>query len=225
MKLLLLRLEGALQSWGEDAKWDDRPSASFPTKSGVIGLIACCMGLERGDEKINRMNAELSFGVRADRPGRRYVDFQTVSSEKMQSADKKNKDRTIISHREYLQDASFLCALSSKNDELSEEIMSALLKPVWAPYLGRKSCVPSRPVFAGITEEYDSFEEAFRSIPLADTHGFSDTTVYAETEDPAGFNTRKDVTVNAGERIFARRNVQILSIAKGDIHVPFTTEA
>ena len=49
MKLLLIRLEGALQSWGEWAKWDERDSGLMPTKSGVIGVLACCMGLKRGD--------------------------------------------------------------------------------------------------------------------------------------------------------------------------------
>ena len=37
MKLLILRLEGALQSWGERSHWDHRDTANFPTKSGVVG--------------------------------------------------------------------------------------------------------------------------------------------------------------------------------------------
>ena len=39
-KLLVLCLEGVLQSWGEDAKWDIRDSSDMPTKSGIVGLIA-----------------------------------------------------------------------------------------------------------------------------------------------------------------------------------------
>lgn len=38
MKILLLRLEGLLQSWGEHSRWDHRDSSDMPTKSGVIGL-------------------------------------------------------------------------------------------------------------------------------------------------------------------------------------------
>lgn len=50
--ILLLRLEAPLQSYGERAKWDFRDSAYFPTKSGVIGIIACAMGLKRGADEI-----------------------------------------------------------------------------------------------------------------------------------------------------------------------------
>ena len=73
-KILLLRLEGALQSWGDHAKWDVRDSGDFPSKSGVVGLLACAMGLERGDPKIADLSAHLHMAVRADRPGVRMLE-------------------------------------------------------------------------------------------------------------------------------------------------------
>ena len=42
--ILVLRLEGPLQSWGENAKWDFRDSSTMPTKSGIVGLLGCAMG-------------------------------------------------------------------------------------------------------------------------------------------------------------------------------------
>ena len=57
--LLILRLEGALQSWGENAKWDFRDSSSMPTKSGIVGLLGCAMGLERNSEVL----AELAQNI------------------------------------------------------------------------------------------------------------------------------------------------------------------
>ena len=39
-QLLVLRLDGPLQSWGENAKWDFRDSSTMPTKSGIVGLLA-----------------------------------------------------------------------------------------------------------------------------------------------------------------------------------------
>ena len=54
-KILLIRLEGPLQSWGERSKWDYRDTADFPTKSGVIGMIACAMGLERTDAQLGKL--------------------------------------------------------------------------------------------------------------------------------------------------------------------------
>ncbi|MCD4813436.1 type I-E CRISPR-associated protein Cas5/CasD [bacterium] len=43
-KYLLLWLEAPLQSWGADSKFGRRDTMSFPTKSGVIGILLCAMG-------------------------------------------------------------------------------------------------------------------------------------------------------------------------------------
>ena len=78
-KLLMLRLEGVLQSWGESSKWDYRDSALMPTKSGIVGLIACAMGLERGNPEIDAIFDAITLAVRADRPGVRMTDYHTAS--------------------------------------------------------------------------------------------------------------------------------------------------
>ena len=45
MAVLLLRLAGPMQSWGTDSKLQDRGSGEYPSKSGVIGLIAAAQEL------------------------------------------------------------------------------------------------------------------------------------------------------------------------------------
>ena len=45
--VLVLRLEGPLQSWGERSRWDVRETADRPTKSAVIGLLGAALGLKR----------------------------------------------------------------------------------------------------------------------------------------------------------------------------------
>ena len=52
---LFLRLEGPLQSWGERGRWSVRDTALEPTKSGVIGLIACALGY-RDDTQIRPLS-------------------------------------------------------------------------------------------------------------------------------------------------------------------------
>ena len=47
MPVLLLRLAAPLQSWGVESKFDTRRTLGYPTKSGVIGLVASAMGRER----------------------------------------------------------------------------------------------------------------------------------------------------------------------------------
>lgn len=147
--VLLLRLQGPLQSWGERSRWDVRDTADLPTKSGVVGMMAAALGWKRGDERIVKLQDQLYFGVRVERAGTRLVDFQTVTGA-LPSADGKAKGTashpyTIISPRVYLQDACFLVGLQGARDVL-ESCQRALEAPRWPYYLGRKSCPPGMPV-------------------------------------------------------------------------------
>lgn len=96
--LLILRLEGALQSWGDHSKWDVRDSGDFPSKSGVVGLLSCAMGLERGDPEIAALSAALHMAVRVDRPGIRVLDFHTVQGYPLYNAEGSPGQATRSSH-------------------------------------------------------------------------------------------------------------------------------
>ncbi|MBR3178852.1 MAG: type I-E CRISPR-associated protein Cas5/CasD [Clostridia bacterium] len=206
MKLLLIRLEGALQSWGEWAKWDERDSSLMPTKSGVIGLIACCMGLKRGDPLIEQMHRKLQFAVRGDRPGEIMTDFHTVHSNTMKTADGTVQDRTIVSHRQYLMDSAFLAVISVWNpmDELMlDRCAEALQHPKWVPFLGRKSCVPSAPLFYGCVTEYTSPEEALQKIPLLVRHGKNPSdTILIRCESKSFGSRHPDALTDGANRAF-----------------------
>ena len=166
--LLVLRLEGALQSWGESSKWDHRDSSPFPTKSGIIGLLGCAMGMERNDERLVELDGAITMAVRADRHGTRLVDFQTVTGFPLRIANGKPRSNgnTIISSREYLQDACFTVFLDIK-PAWREKIIAALKAPIWAIYLGRKNCIPSSPVMLEYTNDYVSLMDAVQRYPAA----------------------------------------------------------
>lgn len=159
---LFLRLEGPLQSWGERGRWSVRDSAPEPTKSGVVGLLACALGINQ-DEPIRNLSESLFIGVRVDRPGVRLTDYHTIGGgydePMLLTAEGKPKwstgrPHTEISHRDYLADASFLAALQGV-PSLIEDLTAALQHPVWVVFLGRKSCPPSQPVFAGVGDYAD----------------------------------------------------------------------
>lgn len=152
---LYLRLEGPLQAWGDTSKFVIRRSMEAPTKSGVLGLVCCALGLSR--QAARKELAELSkllMGVRIDRPGTRWWDFHTVGAGigilnargKVKRTASTGAYETLITRREYLTDASFLVALQGSPD-LIENIAGALGSPKWPLYLGRKSCPPSAPIF------------------------------------------------------------------------------
>jgi CRISPR system Cascade subunit CasD len=78
MNTLLLRLEGPLQAWGLRAHWGERDTADAPTKSGVLGLLACALGLRRDDFELRTLSEALRMGVRVDLPGTLLRDYHTT---------------------------------------------------------------------------------------------------------------------------------------------------
>ncbi|WP_331731036.1 type I-E CRISPR-associated protein Cas5/CasD (plasmid) [Kitasatospora sp. NBC_00070] len=154
---LLLHLAGPLQSWGENSPFSQRGTARFPTRSGVIGLLACALGRTRGAD-IGDLTA-LSLTVRTDRPGVPLRDLHTVggglpAARTVTTADGRKRSgatATLLSHRYYLADAVFTAVLTGESDTL-RECARALEDPVWPPYLGRRSCPPEGPLLLGLSE-------------------------------------------------------------------------
>ncbi len=189
--ILLLRLEGPMQSWGMRSRWDVRDTGLEPTKSGVIGLIGCAMGLGRLDSELERLDRDLLFGVRIDRPGVVSTDYHTVTgyhhtaagefkhdggTAKSLSKAREHGECTIVSPRDYLHDAAFLVALASDDHALLRQLAGeqkhpdwpgSLKFPKWPLYLGRKACVPTRPILDRLTGEYKDLEDALKNAPWA----------------------------------------------------------
>lgn len=149
---VFLRLEGPLQAWGDTSKFVIRRSMEAPTKSGVLGLICCAMGLSRqaARDRLPKLSF-LAMGVRIDRRGIRWWDYHTVGAGiGMTTAGggvKTGAQGTLITRREYLADASFLVALQG-DPEVVRRVTNALANPIWPIFLGRRSCPPSVPVLA-----------------------------------------------------------------------------
>jgi CRISPR system Cascade subunit CasD len=148
MTTLVMELAGPLQSWGTSSRFQQRATDLRPSKSGVIGMIAAALGRSREDD-VSDLSA-LRFAVRADQPGSLLLDFHTA-----QMRDEKTKQpiagTTKLSSLYYLQDAVFIAALDG-DSTLIEQAAGALLAPRYAPFLGRISCPPARPVLRGVRD-------------------------------------------------------------------------
>jgi len=142
MATLLLRLQGPMQAWGVQSRFGVRDTGREPSKSGVIGLLCAALGRER-EAPVDDL-ASLKMGVRVDKPGRVMMDFHTANAVLKAGGGIKN---TEISRRYYLADAAFLVGLESANLTLLEKLHTALHNPAWMLFLGRKSFVPSPPVY------------------------------------------------------------------------------
>ncbi len=145
MPTLLLRLVGPMQSWGTTSRFDNRDTGKEPSKSGVLGLLAAAMGIDRVNWEELEPLTTMSMGVRHDRPGIPKRDYQTAKN--IISADASKMHETAVTPRYYLADAAFLVGFESNDRDLLDRLSNALQNPVWPLYLGRKSYVPSEPVW------------------------------------------------------------------------------
>lgn len=150
MPTLLLRLVGPMQSWGITSRFDQRDTGKEPSKSGVIGLAAAALGIDRENWADLKPLTLLSMGVRHDRPGTLKRDYQTAgcaATDTIIKADGTLAKEGVTSNRFYLADAVFLVGLEGKERSLLAQAHAALLNPVWPLALGRKSYVPSESIW------------------------------------------------------------------------------
>lgn len=49
-RYLILRLAGPMQFWGLPTFEGTRPTAAFPTRSGLLGLLGACLGIRRNNK-------------------------------------------------------------------------------------------------------------------------------------------------------------------------------
>lgn len=148
MKTILLKFAGPMQSWGTNSNFENRHTDFYPSKSGVIGMIAASLGYQRDeDEKISKLN-ELYFAVRVDQPGNLLKDYHIARKYKMNGS----LERNYVTNRYYLEDAVFVVAISHKDDILMAEIENSLKSPWFQTFLGRRSLPLTADFFLESTE-------------------------------------------------------------------------
>src|SRR5690349_17499587 len=125
MAVLLLRLQGPMQSWGTQSRFRDRDTGREPSKSGVIGLLCAALGRPRW-KPVDDL-ASLTMGVRVDREGVMQMDYHT--------AQRPGEKNAILSPRMYLSDAIFLVGLQGDGD-LLVKLDQAVAHPHWQICLG-----------------------------------------------------------------------------------------
>jgi CRISPR system Cascade subunit CasD len=215
---LVLRLAGPLQSWGLTGQFGYRETHTHPTKSGVIGMIAACLGRRRGADIKDLTN--LQMGIRADQPGTMMMDYHTISrtdgSTLPTASGAKKKDLTAVTNRWYLADAVFLVTLSG-DKKLLEIVTDAIDHPVYAPTLGRRSCLPTGRLNLGVHDR--DLETLLDQWPwqagAVELHKHTATpTLDATIEDTAGDDVVPDVPINYAplQRGFGNRRIRHFTV-------------
>ncbi len=212
-RVLALRLEAPLQSWGFDSQYNRRNTGLMPTRSAVAGICCAALGLPRGSDREQEFLASFGAvrmtsiaiprnGVRKELPVRRLQDYHTVQNTR-RAIGAINKD-CVLTHRQYLTDAAFGVILEGDAILLGETAV-ALADPRWGIWLGRKTCIPSTPILAGLK---DSCEDALALLiggqPLDSFTRQEEAESFAEGRDsipdtPVSFATER--------RLFSPRRV------------------
>ncbi len=153
-EFLVFRLWGPMASWGDIAVGERRGTWSRPSRSAILGLVASALGIDRANGPAHAgLEAGLGFAVRVDNPGRPLRDYHTAQSPgarkglrwptRRDELDASNDLNTILSERSYVteMDAGIVLwwRLGKETFNLAE-IAEKLSEPVFAPFLGRKSC-------------------------------------------------------------------------------------
>lgn len=152
---LALLLDGPMQSWGESSRFERRATSLHPTRSGVLGLVAAAMGIDKhapGEAGLLARLGPLRMTVaqldKRDSAGRRLPihrleDYHTVTGIR-RAGGKVDPEATVQTYRHYLVDARFGVLLEGPAGLLGE-IAAALRDPKWGLWLGRKCCAPACP--------------------------------------------------------------------------------
>lgn len=215
-RYLILRLDGPMQAWGAHTFEDFRPSNLFPTRSGLLGLLGACLGIDRSDHVgLEQLAQSVEFTVRADRAVRRpdveqliskaavkLPDYHTVlDARKVDGSTNKN---AVESRREYLFDAAFTVAIGEKQNApvTLSAVADALLRPCFTPVLGRRSCPITRPLLDGpLVEVIDAKAALASALPVGGL-------IYAEGDLISTQPLRiRDVPMYGRHRQFGTRQV------------------
>lgn len=160
---LALLLDGPMQSWGHASRFERRTTALHPTRSGVFGIIAAALGIDKRapDEaaQLTRLDALRLTTVKFDKrdgrgrelPIQRLEDYHTVTGIRRASG-KVDDDATVQTYRHYLLDARFGVLIEGPS-ALLEGIAAALRNPRWGVWLGRKCCLPASPLLVTMSPD------------------------------------------------------------------------
>ncbi len=164
---LVFQLYAPLAAWGEEAVGEVRHTATIPTRSAILGLLAAAQGICREEEEVlNNFNQHYHLAVRPLSSCERWLrDYHTVSmpreNKKYRYATRRDELRlapdeigTIVTQREYRCDGYWHVAVSAtEGAPVPLEILrDSLIKPHFPLYLGRKSCPLALPLAPRLLE-------------------------------------------------------------------------
>ena len=194
MKALILRLDAPMMSFGtvmvDQHGFIDR----FPATSMLCGLIANALGWQHSDfDQLQKLQTRITYAARWDVRPQRIVDYHTVDLGQPKMIGYANREKSGPSggwttkgsvewrggasklstherYRHYWIDGLMSVALALKDEGVPnlDAVQLALNKPARPLFLGRKTCLPARPLLDPQTPmvEGDNVLSILRQVPI-----------------------------------------------------------
>lgn len=157
---LVFRLYAPMASWGEAAVGGTRPTATYPGRGAILGLLGSALGIRRDDDAAQRRLAHsVNIAVKQRSPGVLLRDYHTAQvlpnrrgrkfrTRRDELAGTNRELNTILSSRDYRCDGLWTVALwlTQQASQSLDKIADALRQPHFHLYLGRKSCPLAAPL-------------------------------------------------------------------------------
>jgi CRISPR system Cascade subunit CasD len=217
MRHLILKLDGVMQAWGGHTFEDYRPTELFPTRSGIVGLIAACLGIERTEiAQLQNLASSMILTMRSENRDvkskcTRIIDYHTIQNARtvksvLEASGKADTEgSTIVSRRQYLCDSIFTVAVGQGECARYDldNIATAVKKPIFTPFLGRRACPLSRPLF-------ETWIEADNGVEALRKYGGTSGIIYSEDVSVDGKPLRiRDVPLYGRVRQFGSRTIYV----------------
>ena len=239
MRGLVLRMDAPMASYGGVMIDQHGFVDAFPATSMLTGLAAKALGWEHGDfAKLQGLQERIEFAARWDVWPQRMVDYHTVDLGQPKMVGYANRQKrgdpvggwttrgqpdhrgggaaakfgTHQRYRHYWMDGLMTLVLSLKGCEEPDldTLLGAFRQPARPLFLGRKTCLPARPLLDPLTPmaEGENLLTILRHVPVWDRYGMPqpyDATLTASWPAELGQEGRGQTQRVAGLRDWANQ--------------------
>jgi CRISPR system Cascade subunit CasD len=234
MRYLLWTYYAPLSAHSLVATGQDITTKSRPTRTGVIGVLASCLGIERTEiTDLSALHDGIGVAVRVDAAGARMTDYHTAMVPRGDEARgqpsrwhelQAGRPEAQETYRDYVVGGLYTVAhwARARSKVTLDLIRAALLEPVFVPFAGRACCSFALP-FDPLIVEADGLLAAFTQRPMRPEiaqllHLKQQRAVEVAADEDSGLaNGRIEQLMDgyAGRRAWSARNHIVTEIANG----------
>ena len=183
MQHILLTLEAPLMSFGREKIDQNRPTWDFPGLSMITGLLSNALGYPRWDPRIHQLQQRIKFACRIDRqtpnlrPLKEYqtatlrhrdMGWTTKGVPESRGGGPKKYNAPHVMHLEFHADMMVTVSLRLEPEDQEpnlQQLVEALNHPAHPLFIGRKCCLPSRPIFTAWADAPTSLDAVLNAAP------------------------------------------------------------